>query len=154
MLKIIVTGNIGNDAEVRDIGNGNCAISFSLAHTEKWKDAGGNPQERTTWVKCTKWAKTGATTVAQYLKKGTKLLIEGVPSSNCWINKTNGEAASILEIKVDNLEFMGSPQQPQAPNVPTAPPYNPDNVLAPGQTAPAPPTTSFLKKEDEDDLPF
>lgn len=153
MLKIILTGNLGTDAEVRTLDNGNAAISFSVAHTERWKDAGGNQQERTTWVKCVRWSKADKTGLAQFLKKGTKVLIEGVPTTSGWLNN-KGEVMSDLNVRVDNLEFLSSPpkdnNQPLAAVAPA--PYTPANVLPAQQAAPT--AISFAKREDEDDLPF
>lgn len=50
MLKLMITGNIGSDAVIRDGGNGRSAIGFSVATVRKVKE-----EKVTTWVKCTKW---------------------------------------------------------------------------------------------------
>lgn len=122
MNKYILTGNIGKDAEVKDLNNGNSVINFSVAHTEKWKDKQGNPQEKTVWVDCSWFINN--TSIAQYLKKGTKVLIEGEPTARAYVNN-NGEAVAILGCTVRSLEITQfanndnpQPQQPQQPQQP------------------------------------
>lgn len=159
MLKTQVLGNIGGDAEIRNVNNDSSVISFSVAHSEKWKDAQGNQQERTTWVKCSKWVKAGQTTLAQYLKKGTKVYVEGVPSASAWKNPNDGEAYSSLDLRVLFLELAGGAQTNQATPAQAASleqsrakaqaDYN--AKVAPA--APAVPTMAPLA-DDDDDLPF
>jgi len=146
VLKLIVAGAIGSDAEVRQLQSGQAAISFSIAHSEKWKNAQGQQQERTTWVKCTIWRKSDQIAVAQYLKKGTKVIAEGTPSARAWSN-ASGEPQSSLELNVREVEFMGSAAtkpagaQPAASNQQShAPASNQSNQIFTGT--------------DNDDLPF
>lgn len=103
-----IIGNIGSDSEVRTLEGGISAISFSVACTEKWKDQQGNKQERTEWVRCTLWRKSDQTSIAQYLKKGTKVLCEGRPSARAWIDQATGESRSALELRVDSFEFLSA----------------------------------------------
>ena len=64
MIKLQVIGNLGKDCIVKEV-NGKTVINFSVAHSERYKDAQGNQKERTTWVECAYW--TDKTAVAQYL---------------------------------------------------------------------------------------
>ncbi len=107
------TGNIGQDATVRTLDGGTTAIGFTVAITEKYKDRQGNPQETTTWVSCTRWVQAGGSTaIAQYLKKGTKVLIEGKPTARAY-EKQDGTTAASLEVRVDSLELLGAAPQQQ-----------------------------------------
>jgi len=117
MYKTTLTGNIGNDAEVKSFENGQSVITFSVAHTEKWKDKQGVQQEKTEWIRCQMWKPSDKLTIAQYLKKGTKLLIEGRVSASSWIDNSTGTpiAKSQVELNVSNLEFMSTPQAATAP---------------------------------------
>lgn len=73
--KIVLVGNLGRDPELRFTSDGTPVANFSLATNESWtKD--GERQERTTWWRVTCWRKLGET-VAQYLSKGRKVLVEG-----------------------------------------------------------------------------
>lgn len=106
MNKYIFNGTIGNDAEVKEITN-YTIISFNCAVNETWRDKQGNKQERTTWIKCTKFIPpNGSTKIADYLKKGQQVIIEGVPSARAY-NDKNGVAQSSLEVKVDELTLIG-----------------------------------------------
>lgn len=141
MLKLILTGNLGKDAEIRNINSDNVVIEFSVAHTEKTKDQTGNYVDKTTWIKCSKWAKPDKTAVAQYLKKGTKVCVIGVPSIAQWLNQ-QGETKVQFEMRVDEVELLGSAVQAQ-----------PVNNTPPGNAVMQPPAQSFAQGKD-DDLPF
>lgn len=99
MIKIIATGNIGKDAELKQIGGNNYAC-FSIAITEKVKG-----ESRTTWVDVVKYDKDGKLT--PYLKKGVRVQVIGKPTMSGYTNK-NGDIVSTLTIWVMNeLEFQG-----------------------------------------------
>lgn len=117
MLKILFTGNIGKAAEIRTLNSGDMAISFNVAHTQKT----GDGQEITTWVSCTKWVKAGASTkIADFLKKGQRVLIEGTPSARAWLQADNSARAE-LDCRVLNIELLGAPtERTNAPAAPAA----------------------------------
>jgi len=99
MIKIIATGNIGKDAELKQIGGNNYAC-FSIAIAEKVKG-----ESRTTWVDVVKYDKEGKLT--PYLKKGVRVQVIGKPTTSGYTNK-NGDIVSTLTIWVMNeLEFQG-----------------------------------------------
>lgn len=109
MIKLILTGNIGKDAEVREMQSGDKAISFSVAHTEKYQGKDGNTHETTTWVNCTKFVKKDQSTrIADYLKKGTKVYVEGTPSARPYTTVGSSDAKASLECKVTMIELLGS----------------------------------------------
>ncbi len=103
MIKLQIVGNLGKDCIVKEV-NGKNVINFSVAHTEKFKDAQGNPKERTTWVECAYW--TDRTAVAQYLKRGKMIYAEGSPEADAYTNKDN-QAAATLRMRVQNLQLLG-----------------------------------------------
>jgi single-strand DNA-binding protein len=104
MIKLQIVGNLGKDCIVKEI-NGKNVINFSVAHTEKFKDAQGNPKERTTWVECAYW--TDRTAVAPYLKKGQLVYAEGSPEAEGYTNKDN-QVAATLRMRVQNVQLLGS----------------------------------------------
>ena len=104
MLRLTIHGTLGADAEVRNLDGRRSVISFSVAHTDKWKDQSGQLQERTTWVKCSLWRKSDQTGVAQYLTKGSKVYVEGTPSARAYAN-AQGQPTGSLELTVTNLEL-------------------------------------------------
>jgi single-strand DNA-binding protein len=103
MIKLQIVGNLGKDCIVKEI-NGKNVINFSVAHTERFKDAQGNQKERTTWVECAYWVER--TTVSQYLKKGQMVYAEGAPEADPYTNK-DGQAAATLRMRVQSLQLLG-----------------------------------------------
>lgn len=98
MIKIIATGNIGKDAELKQIGGNNYAC-FSIAITEKVKG-----EARTTWVDVVKYDKEGKLT--PYLKKGIRVQVIGKPTTSGYTNK-NGDVVTSITIWANELEFQG-----------------------------------------------
>ena len=100
MKKIFVSGNVGKDPETRHLANGGSFVTFSLAVKSGTKD---NP--KTDWVEINCNNKL-AEIAQQYVKKGTKLLVEGTPNANAYIDK-EGKAVAKLVVYANNLELMG-----------------------------------------------
>jgi single-strand DNA-binding protein len=103
MIKLQIVGNLGRDGVLREV-NGKNVINFSVAHTEKFKDASGNLQERTTWVDCSYW--TDRTGVAPYLKKGTLVYAEGTPTAEAFTGR-DGNAGVAIRLRVTNVQLLG-----------------------------------------------
>lgn len=103
MIKLQVIGNLGKDCVVNTV-NGKTVINFNVAHSEKYKDAMGNPKERTTWVECAYW--TDRTAVAQYLKKGTQVYAEGTPEVRSYTTN-EGKAGASLSLRITNVQLLG-----------------------------------------------
>jgi single-strand DNA-binding protein len=103
MIKLQVIGNLGKDCIVKEI-NGKSVINFSVAHSERFKDAQGNQKERTTWVECAYW--TDRTAVAQYLTKGRTVFAEGAPEADAYTNK-EGQVAATLRMRVQTVQLLG-----------------------------------------------
>lgn len=104
MLKLIAIGHLGKDCITNTV-NGKSVINFSIAHTEKFKDAQGNQKEKTTWVECAYW--TDRTGVAPYLKKGTQVYVEGIPELKTYA-KNDGTTGTSLSLRVFTLQLLGS----------------------------------------------
>jgi single-strand DNA-binding protein len=151
MNRTSIIGNIGQDAQVRTLESGQAAISFSLAHTERWTDKQGNKQEKTEWINCTIWRASDKTSIAQYLLKGTKLLVEGRASARAWVTE-QGEPRGVLELRVDHFEFLSSvQQQQQQASAPTTATEHYQQAHG-AQAQPAQPV--FTQPNPDDDLPF
>lgn len=69
-------GNLGQDPELKQTQGGQTLLKFSLATSEKWKDKGGNQQERTEWHNCVLWGERGEK-LARFLSKGQRIFVEG-----------------------------------------------------------------------------
>jgi single-strand DNA-binding protein len=113
MIKLIVSGRVGNDAEVKNVGD-NTVCSFSVAHTEKVY--GPTPSEKTIWVTCSIWGERGVK-LAPHIVKGTFVVVEGSGGVNAYINKNTGAADAVIRCMVNSLEFGG---KPTAAGIPTS----------------------------------
>ncbi|MEN9946051.1 MAG: hypothetical protein RLZZ293_437 [Pseudomonadota bacterium] len=100
MKKIFVTGNVGRDPETRYLTSGEAVVTFSLA-----VNTGSKDNLKTDWMEVSCFGKT-AELVQKWVRKGSKLLIEGTPSANAYINK-EGKAVASLRINATNIEFIG-----------------------------------------------
>jgi single-strand DNA-binding protein len=105
MIKLIVSGRVGQDAEVKNVGD-NTVCSFSVAHTEKVY--GATPSEKTIWVTASIWGERGIK-LAPHILKGTYVVIEGSGSVNGYLNKNTGTAEAVIRCMVNSLEFGGKP---------------------------------------------
>lgn len=82
--KVILVGNVGQDPETRYMPNGNAVTNISLATSETWKDKNtGEQQERTEWHRITFYQRL-AEIVAEYVRKGSKLYVEGRLQTRSW----------------------------------------------------------------------
>jgi single-strand DNA-binding protein len=148
MIKLQVIGNLGKDALVNNV-NGKNVINFTVAHTERFKDAQGNQKDRTTWVDCAYW--TDRTAVAPYLKKGTQVFVEGQPDVRTYTTQDGRQGAS-LTLRVVSVQLLGSKSSDGSggnegggSNYQSAPAYS--------QPATSGPSANDLT-EPLDDLPF
>lgn len=101
MIKLIVSGRVGQDAEIKTVGDTN-VCSFSLAHSEKAH--GPNGSEKTVWVNCSVWGERAAK-LQPHILKGTFIVAEGSCSVNAYLKQ--GEAHATINCRVNSLEFGG-----------------------------------------------
>lgn len=104
MIKLLVIGNLGKDAVLNNV-NGKNVINFTVAHTEKYKDAQGVQKDRTVWVDCSYW--TDRTGVAPYLKKGTQVYVEGNPDVRTYTTQ-DGRNGATLTLRVLSIQLVGT----------------------------------------------
>lgn len=97
-------GNVGKDAEVRVLQNGSSVLNFSLATSERWKDkTTGEAKEKTEWHSCSYFMAKGADKLAQYIKKGSKLAVEGSITYSKY--EKEGVTKYSTSIKVNQIHF-------------------------------------------------
>ncbi len=102
--KAILIGNLTRDPELRSLPSGIKVCSFSLATNRVWKDKGGARQESTDYHNVVVFGRQ-AETVAQYMKKGSSILVEGRIQSRSWDDKASGEKKYRTEIVADRTQF-------------------------------------------------
>jgi single-strand DNA-binding protein len=105
--KVIVVGNVGGEPEVRQSKSGEPIVNLSIATSETWKDKQtGEKQERTEWHRVTLFGKL-AEISSSYVKKGSKIYIEGSIRSDKW--KDNyGQNRTSTYIVAQNMQLMDS----------------------------------------------
>lgn len=106
MLKLTAIGHLGKDAIINNV-NSKQVINFSLAHSEKYKDAQGQQVEKTTWVDCAYWSDSR---VGDYLKKGMQVYVEGQPEVRTY-PKNDGTQGASLSVRVGKIELLGGKNQ-------------------------------------------
>ena len=102
--KAIVIGNLTRDPELRSLPSGIKVCTFSLATNRVWKDKNGARQEAADYHNIVVFGRQ-AETVAQYMKKGSQVMIEGRMQTRSWDDKTSGEKKYRTEIVADRTQF-------------------------------------------------
>lgn len=112
MLKIEIIGNLGADAEIKNV-NGNAFVSFRVAHTDKWTDQRtGEIKQSTQWVSCILNGNGGGLT--QFLKKGTKVFVRGHLSTNLYSSPQTHQMECGLNCSVREVELCGGSREAEA----------------------------------------
>lgn len=103
--KVILVGNLGKDPEVKYTPSGTAVAKFSLATNEGYKDKAGQWQERTEWHNIVAWQRL-AEIVGEYVKKGSKVYIEGRLQTSSWDDKETGQKKYKTEIVANDLVLL------------------------------------------------
>lgn len=102
--KVILVGNVGQDPETRYMPNGGAVTNLSIATSETWKDKNnGEQQERTEWHRVVFYQRL-AEIVAEYVKKGSKLYIEGSLRTRSW--EQDGVKRYATEIIANEMQML------------------------------------------------
>lgn len=147
--KVILVGNLGQDPEVRYTGSGAAVANISIATSERWKDKQtGDMKDATEWHRVVLFSRL-AEIAGEYLKRGSKVYIEGKLRTKKWQDAQGAERAT-TEILADNIQMLdrrgddlsGFDQSPPSSAQPT-------------QAAPKPATAKAEQDVlDDDDIPF
>ncbi len=143
--KVVLLGNLTRDVEMRSTSNGQNVANFSLAVSRTWRDKDGQQQEQTSFINCVAWGKTGEI-IAQYVKKGSPLLVSGRLDQRSYEDK-DGNKRTAVEVVVEDFTFVGGGQASgdSAGSAPSAPAKKP---------ADAAPTEISDEPIDLSDIPF
>jgi single-strand DNA-binding protein len=110
---IIIVGNLGRDPEMRYTPSGQAVTNFSVATSRQYTDAGGQQVKETIWFRISAWGKQ-AETCNQYLKKGSKVLVEGRMVADASTGgprvytRQDGTHASSFEVSASTVRFLSS----------------------------------------------
>jgi single-strand DNA-binding protein len=104
--KVILVGNVGADPETRYMPNGNAVTNITVATSENWKDKNtGEQQERTEWHRVTFYQRL-AEIVAEYVRKGSKLYVEGRLQTRSW--EQDGIKRYATDIIANEMQMLDS----------------------------------------------
>ena len=155
--KVILVGNLGNDPEMRATQSGSQIANLSIATSESWRDKQtGEMQEKTEWHRVVFFNRL-AEIAGQYLRKGSKVYIEGKLQTRSWDDQATGQKKYMTEIVGNEMQMLDSrgegggggggyqPQQAPRQQAPAAP-------QAPSQPLAPPP--GFGSDIGDDDIPF
>ena len=136
MRKFFAMGNLVADATIYTPQSGNrVAINFTLAVNERFKGNDGNQTEKSFFMSCSYWKPKDSVKIADYLKKGTHVLVEGLADVHTYTNK-EGVAVPQQKIEVKEIKFTHSAKE--------------NNNVGKQQTN----NTNNPNVDDSEDLPF
>lgn len=104
--KVMLIGNLGKDPEIKYTPSGVPVAKFSIATNESYKDKGGEWQERTEWHNIVAWQRL-AEIIGEYVKKGSKIYVEGRLQTSSWEDKQSGEKKYKTEIVATSILLLG-----------------------------------------------
>ena len=146
--KVILLGNVGKDPEIRATPGGTMVASFSLATTDRTKDSSGNRTDRTEWHNHVAFQRT-AEIIRDYVKKGSKLYVEGKIQTRSWDDKTSGEKKYRTEIIVNDISLLSGRGEGEGGS------YNRSSSTSYDQRTSAPADDIGTSTEiTDDDIPF
>lgn len=102
--KVILFGNLTRDPELKALPSGMNVVNFSIATNRVFRDREGKKQEQTEFHNIVVFGRQ-ADTVAQYMKKGSSVFIEGRLQTRSWEDKTSGEKKYRTEVIADRVQF-------------------------------------------------
>ena len=139
--KVILVGNLGQDPEIKYTAGGAAVTTLSIATSDSWKDKdSGMDQERTEWHRVVLWRRL-AEIAGEYLKKGSKVYIEGQLQTRKW--EQEGQTRYTTEIIARDMQFLDSRGSAKPSN-------QEEPELSSDQSTPDVVDSSI----DDDDIPF
>lgn len=103
--KVIIVGRLGQDPEMKAVGQGSTVTRLNVATSENWMGKDGQKQERTEWHRIVVWGKL-AEICGKYLAKGRQVYVEGRLQTRSW--EDNGQKKYSTEIVASTVQFLGS----------------------------------------------
>ena len=139
--KVIIVGNLGQDPQIKYTAGGAAVTTLSIATSDSWKDKeSGMDQERTEWHRVVLWRRL-AEVAGEYLKKGSKVYIEGQLQTRKW--EQEGQTRYTTEIIARDMQFLDSRGSSNTPSTQKSSEMN-------DQSAADVPDSAI----DDDDIPF
>ncbi len=151
--KVILVGNLTRDVDLRFTPKGTAIAKLGIAVNRVWRNEAGESKEEVTFVDVDAFGKQ-AETIANYLKKGSPLLVEGRLRLDQWDDKQTGQKRSRLGVVLESFQFLGGARAEGAPE-------GPRRAAAPQQSTSAAPSQHSAPASEpdgpppeDDDVPF
>ncbi len=142
--KVTLVGNLGKDPDVRRTNAGDAVVNLSVATSETWRDKGtGERKERTEWHRVVIFNENLAKVAEQYLRKGSKVYLEGQLQTRKWTDKDGAERYStevVLQRFRGELVMLDGRSEGGS---------TPARASSPGE-----PPASFERNDMDDEIPF
>ncbi len=111
LAKVTLVGNLGGDPETRYTPQGTMNVNFSIAVSRRFKDSGGQEQERTTWFRVTAWGRLAETidglVQRGFVGKGRQVYVDGRIEAREWTTN-EGEKRTSLDVTANEFQMLGS----------------------------------------------
>ena len=146
--KVILVGNLTRDPELRYTPKGMAIAKIGLAVNRNWTNEAGEKKEEVTFVDVDAFGRQ-AETLAQYMKKGSPILVEGRLKLDQWDDKQTGQKRSRLGVVAETVQFLGSAPGAGEGGAPSAP-----RAARPAPAAPAGEPVEGDGPPESDDVPF
>jgi single-strand DNA-binding protein len=145
--RVILVGNLTRDPELRYTPKGTAVVRLGVAVNRQWKTDSGEAREEVTFVDVDSFGRQ-AEVIAQYLKKGRPILVEGRLKYESWDDKQTNQKRSKLMVVLESFQFLDSGKRDDGGSA--APAATPRRPAEGAQTAPAEADGPPL----DDDVPF
>jgi single-strand DNA-binding protein len=148
--KVILAGNLTRDPELRYTPKGSAVAGFSLAVNRTWKTESGESKEEVSFIEVEAWGRQ-AEVIAQYMRKGRPLLVEGRLKQDTWEDKNTHQKQSKLKVVLEGFSFIDS-KAPEGGAAPADAPRR--NAPAPAAKPPEASEGGDAAAAEEDDVPL
>lgn len=143
--KVILMGNLTRDPELRYTPKGTAVVKIGLAVNRSWKTESGETKEEVSFIDIDAFGRQ-AEVIAQYMKKGSPLFVEGRLKLDTWEDKNTKQKVSKLKVVLEGFNFIGGPRdgssggggggggsRPMASSAPVAPPEPAEPDMPPSE---------------------
>jgi single-strand DNA-binding protein len=151
--KVILVGNLTRDPELRYTPKGMAIAKLGLAVNRVWRNEAGETKEDVTFVDVDAFGRQ-AETLAQYVKKGSPLLVEGRLKLDQWDDKQTGQKRSKLGVVVEGFQFLGGAKSGESGGDTTRRPAAPPAAAPAPAEGPAGTDPADAGAHEQDDVPF
>lgn len=141
--KVIIVGRLSRDPELRHTPKGTAICKVGLAVNRVWTNEAGEKKEDVTFVDIDIFGKT-AENVAQYMRKGSSMLVEGRLKTDSWDDKQTGQKRSKLGVVAESVQFLGGKDEGRQST----------RQERPAQPAAAAPVAGDAPLDDDTSVPF